>query len=216
MSTGNREEIDTAAIATWSRQASDGDLGALEKLLWAHQSRLAGFIRRKVGVDWQGKIDPEDVLQEAFIDIFKGIGAFSARDDESFYRWATRIIDHRFIDQVRRLRRAKRDVSREIGDREQIRTRQMTLLEKCVAKDKSPSVAMRRADAINALMTCMSRLPEDYRTVIRRLYLNEEPLSVIAAEMGRSEDAVRRLGSRAVERLARCVGRASRYFSSHD
>ncbi len=69
--------------------------------------------------------------------------------------------------------------------------------------------------AVGALMTCIAQLPEHYRMVVQRLYLNEEPLAVVATDLGRSEDAVRRLGSRAVERLHRCLGRASHYLSTH-
>ena len=36
---------------------------------------------------------------------FKAIGGFASDGPDSFYRWATRILDHTFIDHVRALRR---------------------------------------------------------------------------------------------------------------
>jgi DNA-directed RNA polymerase specialized sigma24 family protein len=63
-------------------------------------------------------------------------------------------------------------------------------------------------------MTCIAALPEDYRIVVEKLYLNQNSLSDVATQMERSEDAVRRLGGRALERLAECMGRASRYLST--
>jgi DNA-directed RNA polymerase specialized sigma24 family protein len=73
---------------------------------------------------------------------------------------------------------------------------------------------LRHADAVGALMACIARLQDDYRIVVQRLYLRQEPLSAIAADLNRSEDALRRLAGRAIERLTRCMGRASRFLST--
>jgi RNA polymerase sigma factor (sigma-70 family) len=87
------------------------------------------------------------------------------------------------------------------------------LLDHVLRDSLTPSRVMRREDAVAAMMACIARLPEDYRQVIQRMYLEEKPLKEIAADMGRSEDALRRLAGRAVEQLGRCMGRASRYLS---
>ncbi|MBN2448299.1 MAG: sigma-70 family RNA polymerase sigma factor [Phycisphaerae bacterium] len=201
-------------IANWCRAAAAGDDDALEHLLWTHQRRLLGFARRKIGVDWQGKIDADDILQEAYIEIARTIANFEPRGPDSFYHWATRIISNRFIDQVRHWRREKRDATREITARAGSTEAQNSLLARCMAKIPSPSGVMRHEDALAAMQTCIARLPDDYRVVIQRLYINQEPLRDVAAQLDRSEDAVRRLGTRAVERLTHCLGRASRYFST--
>ena len=44
-----------------------------------------------------------DYPMETYIDIAKGIAGFEYQGEESFYRWTTRIIDHRFVGQVRPL-----------------------------------------------------------------------------------------------------------------
>lgn len=173
-----------------------------------------GFAMRKIGVDWQGKIDPEDILQEAYISIFAGISSFEYRGEESFYHWASRIIDHRFLDQVRSLRRKKRDASRELatgsgGDN----SRYHQLLDRVSAETTTPSRVMRREDAVAAMLMCIAKLPEDYRKAVQRLYLEEAAVSEVAGELGRSEDAVRRLAGRAIEQLARNMGHASRFLS---
>ena len=201
-------------IEAWCVQAIGGDQSALEKLLWAHHARLLGFARRKIGVDWQSKIDPEDILQEAYIDVFSTIADFSYRGEDSFYRWATRIIDHRFIDHARHWRRRKRDTAREVHAAGSASSAHQSLLERCLPNVSTPSVALRREDALGALMACLARLPDDYRLVVQRLYLQQEPLSAVAAELNRSEDAARRLAGRALERLTRCLGRASGYLST--
>ncbi|HVP10666.1 MAG TPA: sigma-70 family RNA polymerase sigma factor [Phycisphaerae bacterium] len=209
-------EPNALTIEAWCRLAADGNVIALERLLWVHHSRLAGFARRKIGTDWQGRIDVDDLLQDAYVDIFQTIGNFAYHDEDSFYHWATRIIEHRFIDRVRSLRRKKRDAGREVTVPDRSTSRHESFLDRCFRETVTPSRIMRREDAINALMTCIAKLPEDYRLVVRRYHLEEVPLSVIAADLGRSEDAIRRMASRAVERLTTCLRNASRYFSSHD
>ena len=160
-----------------------------------------------------GPLAPEDILQEAYVDIFNSISEFAYAGEDSFYRWATRIIDHRFIDYVRHWRRKARDVRREVQQRAtSAGTR--SLLERCLPDSGTPSRVLRREDAVGALLTCLARLPEHYRLVVQRLYLDQELLAAVAADLNRSEDAVRRLAGRAVEHLARCMGRASRYLSS--
>lgn len=206
--------LDGAAIEQLCAKARGGDAAALERLLVVHYDRLLSHARRKIGVDWQGKIDPEDVLQEAYVEIFNTVPSFSYKGPESFYHWAAQIVDHRFIDRVRHFRRKKRDAAREIAAANCTHTAHMSLLERCMQETQTPIDFARRQDAVAAMMACLATLPEDYRVVIQRLHLQQESLSDIAADMGRSEDAVRRLCGRALERLAECMGRASRYLSA--
>lgn len=208
--------IEPTNLAELCRLAAQGDSAAIEQLLWAHRGRLFGFTRRKIGPDWQGSIDPEDILQEAYVDVFRGIAAFKYEHEDSFYRWATRLIEHRFIDRVRALRRKKRDVSREVGSGGLHASRHESFLANQLKDSLTPSKVVRRQDAVSALMACMAKLPDVWRTVVQRFHLDEEPLSNIAADMGRSEDAVRRMASRAVERLAECLRSASRFFNSDE
>jgi len=189
-------------------RAASGDLDAAERLLWLHHQRLLGTARRKIGVDWQGRIEAEDLLQEAYIDILRQISGFKARDSESFYRWAVRIVDHKFIDQVRLHRRAKRDIRRELAGNRQ------SLLGHVMGRERGPSQILRQQDAEGALMSCLARLPEEARTVVTRRHLGQENFSTIAADLGKSEDAVRRMCARAVDRLRECMGRASKYLSA--
>lgn len=203
-------EEDVAALCA---AASGGDQEALERLLWVHHHRFHSFARRKIGVDWQRRIDADDLLQEAYVEVFKAIATFEPRGEDAFYHWVTRIIDHRFVDQVRALRRKKRDVTREVGRGAASAASRDSLLERCLPDETTPSRIMRREDAVGALMGCIAQLPEDQRVVVERMYLNEEPAAQIAQEMGRTEDAIRGLATRAVANLRRGMGRASQFIS---
>jgi RNA polymerase sigma factor (sigma-70 family) len=201
-------------IAGLCARASAGEEEALTHLLAIHHHRLLGFTIRKIGVDWQGKIDAEDVLQEAYVSVFNGIKDFKPQGDDSFYHWATKIIDHRFLDQVRALRRKKRDAAREVAMTGHDPSKHQAMLDRLLPDLTTASRVMRRQDAVAAMLLCMAKLPEDYRQAIQRVYLDEEPIKDVAADMGKTEDALRRLAGRAVERLAACMGTASRYLSN--
>ena len=59
-------------------------------------------------------------------------------------------------------------------------------------------MAGERADAVRA---AIARLPDDYQTVLRLRYDEDLPFDEVARCMGRTANAVRKLWSRAVERL---------------
>lgn len=200
-------------IRVLCEQAAKGEDEAITRLLAGHHSRLLGFTIRKIGVDWQGKIDAEDILQEAYVSVFTGISGFTYQGDDSFYHWVTRIIEHRFLDQVRALRRKKRDAAREVAMNSADSSKHQAMLDRLMPDFTTASRIMRRQDAVGAMLLCMAKLPDDYRQAIQRLYLDEEPIKQVASDMGKTEDALRRLAGRAVERLAACMGHASRYLS---
>lgn len=209
---GESIPVSAATLDAWSRAVAAGDQEAAERLLWHYHSRLVSHASRRIGVEWQGRIDAEDVVQEALVDIYKGIASFEHDGEESFYRWAAAIVSRKFIDHVRYHRRQKRNPAREIR-RSGSKAARETLLERCLPNTTTPSRVMRRKDAIGAMMGYIAKLPDDYRMVIQRLYLDEAPIAEVAREMDRSEDAVRRLAGRAVEQLQRGMGHASKYLS---
>jgi RNA polymerase sigma-70 factor, ECF subfamily len=204
-------EADLATIHRLCDQAAN-NLVALEQLLWVYHARLLSYARRKIGPEWRGRIEPEDVLQEAYLEVFGTIARFTWTGQDSFYRWVARIVHLRFIDHVRRLRRKKRGGHACRLEPAGSASRHDLLLGRCLAK--TPSSVVGRQEALAAMMTSMAQLPEHYRTVIQRVYLNEDPVATVAADLGRSEKAVRHLAARAVRRLGHHLGRASDFFGS--
>lgn len=211
----NRMPLDEGQVADLCAQARAGDAAALEALLALHHARLRGFALRKIGPDWGGRIEAEDVLQDAYIEAFRHIAQFEPRDGESFYRWVTQIIENRFLDQMRHWRRQKRDVGRIAAAPAVAAGASVydSLLQQCSAAGERPSVLARRDEALGALLGCLAQLSDEYRTVVQRVHLNEERYEAVAADLGRSPEAVRRMTTRAVEKLRECLGRASRYLS---
>jgi RNA polymerase sigma-70 factor, ECF subfamily len=192
------------------REASAGNVEALTTLLLIHHTRLLEHAVRKVGPDWRGKLDPEDLLQEAYFDVFTAIGSFAYQGTDSFYHWVAQIVDRRYVDQVRRFRARKRDVTREqrAGAAGMHTSTYQDLIDRHLRDSRTPSRSANTRESVGVVMCALARLPDDYRQVLRRVYLNGEPLAAVAAEMQRSEDAVRRLAGRALERLRHDIDQA--------
>lgn len=195
------------------RRAREGDGAALEGLLCSIHDRLGGRAARKIGPEWQGRIDPDDLVQETYIQAVADIGSFAYAGEESFYHWCATILDHRFIDAVRRIRAKKRGEGR-VAVTAGAMSRHESFLGQCMPDLNTPSIAPRRREAVAAMMVAIARLEPDQRTVVQRLMLDQEPIAEIAREMGRSEDAVRRMGSRAMEKLRGAMGNVSRFLSA--
>lgn len=194
------------------QRARAGDATALERLLGSIHDRLVGRAARKIGPEWQGRIDPDDLVQETYIQVVADIGTFAHSGDESFYHWCATILDHRFIDAVRRIRAKKRGEGR-VPVAAGAMSRHESFLGQCLPDLNTPSILPRRREAVAAMMVAIARLEPDQRAVVQRLFLDAEPIADIARDMGRSEDAVRRLGTRAIEKLHAAMGDASRFLS---
>ena len=201
-----------AAVEDLTRRAIAGETAATERLLQLYHRRIAGHVARKIAADLRGKVDPEDIMQDAYIQVFGGIAQLKYEHEDSFYRWVIFLCDRALIDRVRHLRRKKRDASRDAAANPSP-SRHDSFLDQCLRDSTTPSRVARRAEAVSALMSAIAQLPEQDRDVVRRVYLNEERLSVVAADLERTENWLRKIGSRAIERLGKKL-RAGRFLSS--
>ena len=192
------EDSRTPRLAELCQAAAQGEATAIERLIAIHHARFLGLARRKLGVEWQGRIEPEDLLQEAYVDAFVCAATLTYTDDDSFYRWASRIIEHKFIDHLRRWRTAKRDTRREARAGG---STYALLLEQAPGAAPTPSRVLRREEMAGAALAILAQLPADARAAVARHYLHGAPLATVASELGRSPEAVRKLVARALKRL---------------
>ena len=98
------------------RRASEGDRSALDELFGAHRERLKRMIRLRIDRRIQGRLDSSDVLQEAYIDVFRNLREYVNAPSTSFFIWLRNIVGLKLAEVHRRhlgthKRDAKRDVS---------------------------------------------------------------------------------------------------------
>src|SRR5438270_8810452 len=89
------------------------DLAELGRLLDEHRPRLLAMVRRRLDPSLGVRIDPEDVLAEAFLDARRRWAAF-APSGRSAYAWLYRLVLDRIIEEWRKATRGRRNLHREV------------------------------------------------------------------------------------------------------
>lgn len=91
-----------------------GDTGAVADLMTHFRSRLLKIISFRMDRRLHGRVDPDDVLQDAFVDAAKRMKHYSADKQFSPFVWIRLIVQQTLIDTHRRhLGALQRDASRE-------------------------------------------------------------------------------------------------------
>ncbi len=148
------------------------------------------------------KVAPEDILQEAYLDVFRRLNQFEQRSPESFFNWVTKIIDNRLIDTQRAMRCQKRDIKREISLHAALGSESYwNLLDELYADSTTPSRVARREEAIGALQACLSCLSDLHRQVIELRFLEVVPVAEVARRLHKSEATVVALSKSALKAL---------------
>src|SRR5947208_1721362 len=75
----------------------DGDQEALAALFARHQDRLRRMVRLRLDRRLQGRLDPSDVLQEAFIDVAGRAAEYVANPVMPFYLWVRFLTGQRLL-----------------------------------------------------------------------------------------------------------------------
>jgi RNA polymerase sigma factor (sigma-70 family) len=162
---------------TLIQKVKDGDLSAVRILVDNHKNLIWHIIISMCGRHH----DNEDLFQEVFLRVFKGIRSFRA--DAKLSTWIGTITHHVCVDH---LRKKKREF--EIHDFEAD-----TRLLQSMASDWKKNDS---GDINRLLLAAVSRLPADYRTVITLYHLDEHPYRDIAEITGMPEGTVKSYISR--------------------
>jgi RNA polymerase sigma-70 factor (ECF subfamily) len=190
--TENQDEAELIA------RARSGDERAFGALCARYEARFRRRVERRLSPAVRRRVAPSDILQEAHMVAFGQIANFEDRGAGSFGRWLGRIVDLKAQQLVRHhAGTAKRAVSAEV-------TRaQRGTLGALRGRSASPSQVAMGAELRDAATRAVLRLPANYRQVIQLIQGEGLPLASAAERMGRTEDSVSGLYSRALARLAR-------------
>lgn len=198
----------------------NGEPLAADRLLLSLSPRLLARIHRRLPLDLRALCSPEDILQEVFAEAFHGIAAFrtagNASPGEAFFRWVARIADNQVIDAVRMHRAVKRGGRAVIetgAARGANQTTVAPLLDALAANIASPSHVARGHEAEAALAIALQSLYPAYREALELRYLLGLSPAEVAARLGRTEEAVHKLCSRALGALREAMGDPARFVS---
>jgi RNA polymerase sigma-70 factor, ECF subfamily len=163
-------------------QGQPHDLSRFEPILRARAHRLIGARLRHV-------LGPSDLLQETLMIAVRRFAEISGRPPRQVLAWLLRSMQFRLMRYVR-------DHGDEMEGREGGATGSR------VAQSSTPALSkMVREEVRGSLLEQIETLPDVERRVVVLLYRERRTTAEIAAELGRSEGAVRALHQRAVRRL---------------
>jgi len=157
---------------------------------------LRAGLRRRMGPVLRPKVGESDLIQSAYASVVRRLDEFRDGGPGSFRRWLAGILDHKVIDEIRRHQgRGKRERGRELA--------LGALSEHSVplGKGESPSRAAMAGEDRQRIRAAVELLAPDHRAVVRLVHEKGLSTSEAATVMERSPEAVRKLYSRALERL---------------
>jgi RNA polymerase sigma-70 factor, ECF subfamily len=164
------------------------ELARFEPLLRARARRLIGPRLRPV-------LASSDLLQETLSIAVRRFAELSGRPARQVLAWLLRSMQLRLM---RHVRDHHEELSGRRGD---------SPAGELAAPTSTPALSrLVREEVREALRELIGTLPEPERRVIVLVYQERQPTAEIAAELGRSEGAVRALHQRAVRRLRQQLG----------
>lgn len=176
-------------------KAKEGDPEAFTSLYRLYAERFEDAVRKKVGNRLKARVETDDLIQSVWKDLIPDIRCFEYRGPDSFFRWFSLKLKRKIQDKGKYFARKKRDAEKEVD----IEQRAVP------AMDPTPSEAAMRRENIDLLMGLLDHLPDPQRqTLVFRLRDNME-FDEIAKAMDRSVDAVRKLYTRALQRIHELV-----------
>src|SRR5687768_8925393 len=191
------------------KEAVGGSEAALGRLLGSYETYLTLLARVQIGRRLQGKVDPADVVQEAFLEAHRQIGQFRGTTEAELVAWLRKILAGQLALTFRRFLGTKgRDVNLERDLGAQLDQSSQAMDGGFVAGTSTPSQHVSKREQAVLLAKALDKLPPDYREVIILRHLEAMPFADVATRMGRSEDSVQKLWVRALASLRRSMGGA--------
>ncbi len=146
---GTAMDTDTDHTSELLPLALEGDESALAALFVQYRPRLRQMVRLRMDTRVRGRVDPSDVLQEAFLDVRSRVPEYAANPRIPFFLWMRMIVGQRLIDVHRQhlgaqMRDASLEVSLYAGALPQATSE--SLAAHLLGKMTSPSRALERAD----------------------------------------------------------------------
>jgi RNA polymerase sigma-70 factor, ECF subfamily len=167
---------------------ADGSETALAEFYRLYQSRIYGFIIRRV----HNAADAADILNEVMMEVWRHAGAFQGRS--RVLTWVLGIAHHKIIDC---LRRRSPHLELEDGVEEYME-------DEC---DGAPEILAKQQDA-TLLRFCVEKLSDSQRAVVHLAFFQELTYAEVATILACPEGTVKTRMFHAKQKLKDCLMRA--------
>jgi RNA polymerase sigma-70 factor (ECF subfamily) len=190
-------------------QAASGDAQMLGTLLAQHRDRLRRMISLRLDRRLQGRIDPSDVIQEAYIDASARIGEYVRNPSMPFFLWLRFLTSQKLVTLHRHHLGVKmRQASQEVGlcPGSFPAASSAVLAAQLMGHDTRASEALIGAERKTQVREALDRMDPLDQEVLALRHFEQLSRAEIAQVLGVSESAAGKRYIRALERLKHILG----------
>jgi RNA polymerase sigma-70 factor, ECF subfamily len=196
-------------VAELQRRVEQGDRQALLSLFACHRERLKHIIRLRIDDRLRRRLDPSDVLQEAFLDIARRATAYVAAPAMPPFLWFRWIAGEKLLAMHRRhlgarLGGAGLEVSIHRGGLPQASSASLAAM--LLGRLTSPTLAARRAEVRRKIQEALDTMDALDREIITLRHFEELSNVEAASVLGLSKTAASNRYVRALKRLKDAMG----------
>ena len=187
-----------AATSTFDlvRRIEAGDQEAFSPLFLKYRQRLSVIVYYKLGPGLTPFVSVRDILQETCLRAYRDFNQFTYAGPGSFLSWLSRIADHVLADQARYANRDKRRLDAQVRFKSEGNPDGPEPIDSRV-----PGRQMEEREGVARLVDDLDRLPEEYRRILVLAKIHGLSITEIAAQTGRTPNAVSIALYRAVRRF---------------
>ena len=199
------EASETAGLL---RRAAQGDQAAWGALLVRSRDRLRRMVALRLDRRLQGRVDPSDVIQEAYIDASARLAEYARQPDMPFFLWLRFLTGQRLVRVHRQhlgaeMRDAAREVSLYRGALPAATS--AALAAQLLGRDTRPSEAAVRAERSIRLQEALNSMDPLDREVLALRHFEQLSNAEAARVLGLQESAAAKRYVRALKRLSQIL-----------
>jgi RNA polymerase sigma-70 factor (ECF subfamily) len=180
-----------------------GDESALNQLCKVYGPRVHWIIRLRMGKELRSKLESMDMVQDTLVQALNGISDFTYKNEGDFVRWLSTIAENVLRGNLKKLHAGKRDIRREVSLEGYAAINGSRFIRDPGPIDTAtPSVIMSRKEDLTQLEKALDKLKPEYKEAIILTKIERLSYTEISERLGKSNEAVRKLISRAILALA--------------
>ena len=196
----------------------DGSDQVLGELFLMHRERLWRMVNFRLDRRLAGRVDADDILQEAYLDAAQRVHHYLEDPSKSFFVWLRLVTRQTLVDVHRRHLGAKmRNAARETGKRPGYpQATSISLVAQLLGSMTSPSQAAVKAETTRQLEVAIEGMDPIDREVLALRHFEELTNSEVAEWLDIQQKAASIRYVRAVGRLKDILARVPGFFDSQE
>ncbi len=191
---------------------AEGDEQALAQAFSQHRERLWQMVHFRLDSRLAGRVDEDDVLQEAYLDAATRLRHFEDRGTSSVFLWLRMIVGQTLVDTHRRHFGARmRSVRREVSIQHMYgpQATSVSIASRLLGRFTSPSHAAMRAELSDQLEAALAEMDPIDQEVLALRHFEELTNSEVAEVLGIQQKAASIRYVRALKRLKQVLAQIS-------